>query len=358
MKLIMPEYCQEFRCIADKCRDSCCIGWEIDIDEQTASYYDTVGGAFGEKLKKNISDSVPESFVLDENERCPFLNEKNLCEIIINLGEDKLCHICSEHPRYYEWFDGVAEGGIGLCCEEAARIILSQENNCSFYEREMPNETADEYDYELYDCLFSARKKIMSCLADKSYPLNQRLAGILMYAERLQAITDNGDYSVPEIDIPRKKSDNDGDILPVLQFMLTLEPIDEKWIPYLNDCISKNETIRQSGIGFAEDNPDIENRLRNIAEYFLWRYFLKGVFDGEFLSRVKFMAVSVAVIGYLFVCEWLERGVLSLDDCAIIAKDYSKEMEYCEENIEAFLDASYSEEFLSSENIRNLEFYC
>ena len=35
MKLRIPSYYEEFSCIADKCKDNCCIGWEIDIDEET-----------------------------------------------------------------------------------------------------------------------------------------------------------------------------------------------------------------------------------------------------------------------------------------------------------------------------------
>ena len=34
MKLFAPEYYKQFKCIADKCTHSCCIGWEIDIDEE------------------------------------------------------------------------------------------------------------------------------------------------------------------------------------------------------------------------------------------------------------------------------------------------------------------------------------
>ena len=45
---------------------------------------------------------------------------QHLCRTILTLGEEKLCNICTEHPRYYEWFGSVKEGGIGLCCEEAA----------------------------------------------------------------------------------------------------------------------------------------------------------------------------------------------------------------------------------------------
>ena len=36
MKIIAPNYYPAFRCIADKCRHSCCIGWEIDIDPTPA----------------------------------------------------------------------------------------------------------------------------------------------------------------------------------------------------------------------------------------------------------------------------------------------------------------------------------
>jgi lysine-N-methylase len=32
MKLIAPDTYPEFCCIADRCRHSCCIGWEIDVD--------------------------------------------------------------------------------------------------------------------------------------------------------------------------------------------------------------------------------------------------------------------------------------------------------------------------------------
>ena len=31
----VPSYYKNFRCIADKCPDNCCRGWEIDIDEDT-----------------------------------------------------------------------------------------------------------------------------------------------------------------------------------------------------------------------------------------------------------------------------------------------------------------------------------
>ena len=91
MILRMPHYYKAFRCIADKCRDNCCIGWEIDIDEKTACTYEGAGGEFGERLRKNIAVGETVSFILGENERCPFLNSRKLCDIILNMGEESLC---------------------------------------------------------------------------------------------------------------------------------------------------------------------------------------------------------------------------------------------------------------------------
>ena len=118
-----------FKCIADKCKHSCCIGWEIDVDEETYSMYEEVVGEFGDRLLNNIvEENGTKHFILDENERCPFLNENNLCDIILNIGEDYLCDICREHPRFY-----IEDGeeylcGYGMCCEEASRLIISDDS--------------------------------------------------------------------------------------------------------------------------------------------------------------------------------------------------------------------------------------
>ena len=39
MKTVAPDYYPNFKCIASECRHNCCIGWEIDIDEDTFEYY-------------------------------------------------------------------------------------------------------------------------------------------------------------------------------------------------------------------------------------------------------------------------------------------------------------------------------
>ena len=337
MILRMPDYCRGFKCSADRCSDSCCIGWEIDIDEKTADYYMNVGGEFGERLKRGISKQDCFSFIL-ENERCPFLNKQGLCDIILTLGEDKLCHICAEHPRYYEWFDGVTEGGVGLCCEEAARLILTEGGSEGYWEREVPDEDCTEYDGELYGFLFKAREKMLTLLRG-DMPLKNTVSSILCYAEEQQSRIDNGQLSeIPEI-IPFDYPETQADIRAMTDIFGGLEPIDERWKPYVSQLREKAQ-VR----GLSNQR---EEYIRNIGIYFLWRYFMKGVFDEEILSKVKLSVIAMAMISLMLGAE--PRA--DLKRCAELAKNFSKETEYSEENLESLYDMTYTEQVFSSESL-------
>ena len=44
MKIRVPEYFKDFKCIASKCEDTCCAGWGIVIDDATYDRYKNVQG--------------------------------------------------------------------------------------------------------------------------------------------------------------------------------------------------------------------------------------------------------------------------------------------------------------------------
>ena len=122
--VIVPTYYPHFHCIADRCRHNCCIGWEIDIDADTYALYNTVDGEFGNRLQTGIVHGEQPCFRLCEGQRCAFLNEQGLCDIILTLGEDALCDICTDHPRFRTYLGDDLRLGLGLCCEAACRLIL------------------------------------------------------------------------------------------------------------------------------------------------------------------------------------------------------------------------------------------
>ena len=60
MKLFAPKYYKDFVCIADKCKNSCCIGWEIDIDDDTMKKYRNLTHSYAKTIKDSIDvDGTP-----------------------------------------------------------------------------------------------------------------------------------------------------------------------------------------------------------------------------------------------------------------------------------------------------------
>ena len=160
-----PSYYKDFRCIASDCTENCCIGWEIDVDEQTLAYYKSIGSDFSRRLCAAIAPADEQAgenahFILDERERCPFLNERNLCEVYLNLGEEHMAQICTDHPRYYEWFAGGREDGVGLCCEAAAELILQKRG----YPQWDVTGEADEEPDEFEQVLFAMRDRLFAII--------------------------------------------------------------------------------------------------------------------------------------------------------------------------------------------------
>ena len=170
MKLYAPLYYKNFKCIADRCEHSCCVGWEIDIDENTLEKYKNLNSGYGAVINESISYDNTPHFKLCDRDRCPHLDGQGLCKIILNEGEDCLCDICREHPRFYN-FTSVCEVGVGLSCPEAARMVLS----CPDYDifEEIGETHAQEE--ELFFDGRAERKKIYSVLKNTDRPYSSRL---------------------------------------------------------------------------------------------------------------------------------------------------------------------------------------
>ncbi len=328
MKLILPEYYKKFKCIADRCTDNCCIGWEIDIDEKTLELYNSTEGEMGKRFRQTIKDG---SFVLC-GERCPFLNDENLCDIICQMGEEALCDICDRHPRYFGWYGDVKEGGVGLCCEEAARLILS-EDGFSFYETEIEDEESEEVDSELFVFLVKTRGEILDFLQRKDISFAKKVASILDYADDVQDSVDFSEFSTIPVEIAEDTEGN-CDIEGFVSAFYDFEPIDESWTEALDALEGKSPVFNEAF-------------LSNILAYFIWRYYLRAVFDGDAKSKIQFAVISAVMISIMAQDTSVESYVTA-------AKLYSKEIEYSEENTELLLEMCYTEPAFSPEKLKGL----
>lgn len=284
MKIYAPKYYKDFTCIADGCKHSCCIGWEIDVDDAAMQKYSALRGGYGEEIKKSICGDPPH-FALCEDDRCPHLDSRGLCRIITELGEDYLCDICREHPRFYNSTARGREAGLGISCEEACRIVLSSDNYAEMIE-------IGEDDGE-FDTVFDAvaeREKVYEILSDRDIP----------YAERIRIIAEKYDSS------PEKLSDEEWK-----KIISDLEYLDESHRELFSDYSSRTETPTE-----------IEKELERALAYFIYRHASAAENEEEFR----------AALGFSLFCERLLASIATKATILDCARILSEEIEYSEDN--------------------------
>ncbi len=302
MKETTPNYYHRFQCIAGKCKHNCCIGWEIEIDEETMMQYQEMDSTLGERIRKSVEGNPPH-FILGAEERCPFLNQAGLCDLILEAGENALCEICTLHPRFRNFYQNFCETGLGLCCEEAARMILTETEPFSMT---LP-EDAELLEEEKF--FLGIRQKIFSVLQNRRQTMRERLGKLAEMFGLSFA------FSVQDL----------------LEQYLALERLDEGWTWELEQC----KGIPFDGTIFEDEEFQIP--MEQLAVYFIFRHLHGAIWDGGYAERVRFALRSCYLLGVLFARHRVENGRVSIEAMADLARMYSAEVEYSEENMEALL---------------------
>ena len=280
----------------DKCSHSCCVGWEIDVDSEALKKYNKLP----EEAKSIIISSIDFShgiphFSLDSAQRCPHLDENGLCRIIIRHGEDYLCDICREHPRFYNETCYGTEAGLGMSCEAAAKIILESDNYDRF---SLIGEIGEEREItENFDAP-KERAEIYGILKDSS----------LGFSEKLSQIEKKYSVSPKHLECSEWRS-----------IILDLE--------YLSDD-------HKALFACFDTKTVLPTELEKYAERALAYYVFRHC-SGED-SRDGF----VMSLGFALFCErlfsslLLSSGKLDTDTAVRLAVAISEEIEYSEDNTE------------------------
>ena len=91
--------------------------------------------------------------------------------------------------------------------------------------------------------------------------------------------------------------------------------------------------------------------FEQILVYFVFRYFMKAVFDYDALAKVKIALISYIMIKELCVVRYLENKEFTNTDMVDIAHTYSKDVEHLEENIETLEELFETNDVFSIEEL-------
>ena len=97
-----------------------------------------------------------------------------------------------------------------------------------------------------------------------------------------------------------------------------------------------------------------EYEFENLITYFIFRYFMKAVFDGDVLTKVKMGIVSVLMIRQCDIGTWAYTGELSYEKQVDICHLYSREVEHSEENFDNLCKLFSKKSIFSTKNLKLL----
>ncbi len=335
MKYLLLETFTDFKCIGSACPFTCCAGWNIIIDEDSEEYYESVEGEFGERLRNNITrnEKNEHKFMLCENGRCPFLNDENLCDIYINLGEEHLCFTCTAYPRYTFTAGDIIFSGVSISCPEVTRFFLTHKEPLKIDfaddKKSVPNEAA--INWKDFNMAIRAFTKCIDIAQNRSLLVRERFMVLAIFMSQLQSYVDqNKDpsgvievFSNPEVYCSLAKEAGSGNrnlveklefCIEYLSFLGKLRDLDicspilyELVKDYKDGGEFSTDAGKITHVCEMLDDSDNQIYQEQLMVYGLFRYFMNGYKKNNYLER------------FIFAC-----GVSYLFNMAIIMLYYLK----------------------------------
>lgn len=382
MKYHFPDYYSEFTCIGSACPDTCCAGWNIEIDPASLAHYQKLlhstncEAQFAGQLKNSV-DFRRGTFRL-RGRRCALLNEQNLCDLYIHAGKDSLCRTCRTYPRHQEEFGSVREISLSMSCPEAARIILNQKGRPAMITKRTAAHCPkdQEVDPIRLTWLLKARDMLLDILW-KPVPLSLAVSMVLAFSHDLQHRYDSpgyfselspalaglnklaGQYLAPDSDRrfirqrdkhlhaqrhdshrdqPAKEHRNYEKLLrSLLSLYAPLVPLVESWPVWIDQC-----RYTPPRLAHAQDLA-----ARQLVTYYLQVYFPGAIYDDDLRGKTVFAALSwlmTSRLAQIFQNSGSQNSG-RMDPFIQAAYLYSRQIENHDENLEQILYAGSRPEF-------------
>lgn len=402
MRTVRPDYYDDFSCIADRCHHCCCIGWEIDIDDDTYKKYMKLTGEDGTLIRNALTGEDVKHFALDKDGKCPLLNDKGLCTLCLKYGEKSLCSVCHMYPRFAFRYGSTEEMSLSISCEEAARLIIGRSTQVTLLHDAAPSYdksgAAVPYDDPDNRCDFDGgddefcpdeisriRDDAMLILQERSLPINKRICSYLHFCEDVQSLINREEEepglmraSLPELEnkyvhaAPESMSaDNDifADMTPMsssekydayshrLTTFSELEILGTEWTQKL--------TMLRTGIGqststYCNGMTAFDTYIQNYSEpfeqllvYFTTRYFMRSVFDCDITSKAKLAVTSFLMIRDICAADYdRQHDTMNfISEICDICRIYSGEVEHSEDNTQTMTEEFVFDRFYDLDSL-------
>lgn len=332
MQIIEPALYGAFHCIGGACPDTCCAAWEVVVDPASAEKYRKAGGAIGERLRSVMEQDGEDMIFRLQNGRCPFLNEQNLCDLYIELGEAALCATCTKYPRFTHVYGGATERGLSLSCPEVARLLLEPTEPMAFVTRtEAGFPEPNALNPTLYLSLRKARAAVFTMLQNRSLSLEERARRLWTAGEAVQRTINRHHYAeiVPVC----------GRFLETGAQAISLPELPAKPLDFLTQALPRrleSLTPQDTPAVLWAAYPEAAVMLEHFLVYGVYRYWMEAAYDRQLLPKVRLCIRLYRLAVALAAQTVRQTGAISKEALRKLISLCCKEIEHSSENLEIF----------------------
>lgn len=142
--VLMPDWMKNFSCLAEKCPQTCCRGWNIPVDPAHAAFYQSLPDielrektqhatrVVRRKQGKNTETLRFLNLLAQPDQTCMLLTETGNCSLQESLGAYALCDTCFFFPREFWRIGNCWSMSASLSCPEVRTLGLARRQPITF----------------------------------------------------------------------------------------------------------------------------------------------------------------------------------------------------------------------------------
>lgn len=352
--IVRPQYYDDFECIADRCSFTCCRDWRIAVDDDTYSKW-------SREYRAKVSDGA---IILDKDGKCPFLDEKGLCRIVLKEGEEAISQTCHTFPRENHIFETRTEQTLAMGCPEAVDSLWKLQR--------WEVVGAEKYDTDTTEGLmFYLRDRILALMGDEQVAIETALKTAFYIA------LDFYDYQVENNEPDREYVDKLFDKSNVEEIVKAINGVQRNYSDHIYEqnelLMDIMENYRRKGIysdiiepiataaglyeqdeyeaEFLEGRKTFENewnKLQNEIRLLMQEEIFSSLYlpEGDIYTivlKLQWLGITYAALKQMMFLVWKKNGCLEYTIRRKLVCVLIRMTGYSEGDIEEYLENSFEE---------------
>ena len=284
------KYIREFHCLGDKCENTCCSGFQININDEELELYQKLDRDVYQELLKRKNENENSYSVLKMDEKYCNYFTNGLCKLQLKHGIKGLPKTCLTYPRSKRYLNNkVIEAGY-ISCPEILRNCL-KDNAFDLTHQNFDENFLASRSMNLKHFNFRDWFQLLNLIINTVLNPNFNVETSIYYIAEISKIMSETPYkkwknAIKNFSLNENKSKNTTGLKNDQNFLLII----------IHDILSLNNlTLTDIQILVNDYNFNIK-KVNNKNEYFFKHEIIENDFNNHFLNNIlkKLIAYDIS----------------------------------------------------------------